>query len=171
MTINTWPVTFLFSTRDSVVFIPPHPGCRSTFLFFTQPVSHCQSHFKSVSCFNLLNLIFPQLSDSFPLPLLPASHWIPPPSPPSPPPPSPPTVQIVQNDRPFHPILAPIDHLPVRLKFPSLLLTVRLSHLSLLLAVLSSNQRGDYFFFFSHLWRSIKKAPERKIRIENWCYL
>lgn len=82
MTINTWPVTFLFSTRDSVVFIPPHPGCRSTFLFFTQPVSHCQSHFKSVSCFNLLNLIFPQLSDSFPLPLLPASHWIPPPPPP-----------------------------------------------------------------------------------------
>lgn len=78
MRINTWPLTFLLiiSTRWFVYFRIQV----ATLSCHLMPDCHCQTLFESVSCFNLLNLIFPQLSDSFPQPRLPAPHWNPPPT-------------------------------------------------------------------------------------------
>lgn len=81
---HMWPLTFaLYSSYPPVVSQSSWSSITSYLfifflpvLFFSQPVSHCQSHFKSVSCFNLLNLIFPQLFNSFPLLLLPIPRWI-----------------------------------------------------------------------------------------------
>lgn len=131
---------------------------------FSKIRSLCQSHFKSVSCFNLLNLFFfHSHATSFPFPFLPTPCWF-----------FDAIFMARVSTQPCHPIFFLVYHLifvsrPPRSFDVSLPLYLLLSHL--LLLSFSCKKKKNRLFLFTHLRESIKEAPPRRIRIENWCYL
>lgn len=133
---------------------------------FSKIRSLCQSHFKSVSCFNLLNLFF-FFSTATPPHFLSRSFQHPVDF-------SMPFSRLMFSTQPCHPIFFLVYHLifvshPPRSFDVSLPLCLLLSHL--LLLSFSCKKKKNRLFLFTHLRESIKKAPARRIRIENWCYL
>lgn len=130
---------------------------------FSKIRSLCQSHFKSVSCFNLLNLFFSTatpphfLSRSFQHPVdfsMPFSRLV-----------FPPNHVILYFFLFIISFLFPIH--PVLLMCPSLSIPCCL----ISYCCLSAAKRKKWLFLFTHLRESIKEALAGRIRIENWCYL